>query len=166
MTRTWCYTMRKQFIDYYLNTVRCHNPMCDECNNNNNYWQHDFTYFYFKYIVIKHTYIIICAQTEHCMDLYSYHKSTLHFFALFRHLNIHYTMVSQEDGWIAMREPNCTFRSRNVSDQCCRFTLFAFLLRGVTGYDLLLKRDGSNTTPVLFPCTFSLENLSQSTRTW
>ena len=28
--------LRKQFINSYLNTVRCHNPMCDECNNNNN----------------------------------------------------------------------------------------------------------------------------------
>ena len=29
--------LRKQFINSYLNTVeiRCHNPMCDECNNNN-----------------------------------------------------------------------------------------------------------------------------------
>ena len=28
--------LRKQFINSYLNTVRCYNPMCDECNNNNN----------------------------------------------------------------------------------------------------------------------------------
>ena len=27
--------LRKQFIDSYLNTVRCHNPMCNGCNNNN-----------------------------------------------------------------------------------------------------------------------------------
>ena len=27
--------LRNQFIDSYLNTVRCDNPMCNECNNNN-----------------------------------------------------------------------------------------------------------------------------------
>ena len=26
--------LRNQFIDSYLNTVRCDNPMCNECNNN------------------------------------------------------------------------------------------------------------------------------------
>ena len=26
--------LRKQCIDSYLNTVRCHNHMCNECNNN------------------------------------------------------------------------------------------------------------------------------------
>ena len=94
--------LRNQFIDSYLNTVRCDNHMCNECNNNNiNFDDKPILHIQSKIhsnlntrtlsFVPKQSTVCICTHTAHL----AYFFCT---FSLFKYILYIPTMVSQEDG--------------------------------------------------------------------